>query len=490
MSFRCPPSCSADGKHLLVLQAGQKAGLSVIDAASGRVAGAVPVPGAWLGLALSQRGDRVYAGGGTRAAVLEFTFAGGALTPARTFEVVPAARRGDQDFIGDVALSPDGRLLYAAELFRDSVVVVNPQSGMTISRIKTGRRPYRILFHPDGKSLFVSHWADGSVGHYDAATGSALATVRIGAHPTDLLWRAGAPAEPEPGQPAWVARLFVAAANTNNVYTVAVSQAKDLRVIESVNVAMTPHQPLGMTPSALALSADQGRMFVACSDANAVAVVNVTGERSFVEGFIPTGWYPAAVRALPAGGLAVLNAKGSPGSASWIDPFNQAQLDAWTKTVQANAAYRDSRLHGTVSRCRPSTTWSTSFARRLPMRARPTCRSSVVSSSRFDNFHAIGDSAAERYQWSTAAIASDFIVRLSAGKPLDPEAQDPASSPPAGYLWTNAALAGISIRNFGFWRCAIRCSPASPIRMPVRRERLRPSSPSLRPTTSRTACRG
>ena len=66
--------------------------------------------------------------------------------------------------IGDVALSPDGRLIYAADLYHDSVVVINPQSGMMIGRIKTGRRPYRILFHPDGKSLFVTSWADGYAG--------------------------------------------------------------------------------------------------------------------------------------------------------------------------------------------------------------------------------------------------------------------------------------------------------------------------------------
>ena len=105
----------------------------------------------------------------------------------------PSAARSD--FVGDVAISPDGRLLYAAELYRDSVAVINLQSGLVSGRYKTGRRPYRILFHPDGQTFFVSHWADGSVGHYDAATGSQLANLRIGAHPTDMAWRAGGPAE-------------------------------------------------------------------------------------------------------------------------------------------------------------------------------------------------------------------------------------------------------------------------------------------------------
>ena len=68
---------------------------------------------------------------------------------------------------------------------------------------------------------------------------------------------------------------------------------------------MTPRQPLGMTPSALALSPDGKRLYVVCSDANAVAVVDVSEDRSDVLGFIPTGWYPTAARSLarwPAGG--------------------------------------------------------------------------------------------------------------------------------------------------------------------------------------------
>jgi len=36
---------------------------------------------------------------------------------------------------------PDGRLLYAAELYRDSVAVINLQSGLVMGRYKTGRGP-------------------------------------------------------------------------------------------------------------------------------------------------------------------------------------------------------------------------------------------------------------------------------------------------------------------------------------------------------------
>src|SRR5262249_43255746 len=129
-------------------------------------------------------------------------------------------------------------------------------------------------------------------------------------HPTDMLWRDGGPGEVAPGEPTWAARIFVAASNTNNVYTIGVTPAKDLSIVERINVSMSPRQPLGMTPSALALSPDKSRLFVACSDANMAAVVDVSGERSLMEGFIPTGWYPTAVRVLASGTLVVLNGKG------------------------------------------------------------------------------------------------------------------------------------------------------------------------------------
>ena len=306
---------SPDGKYLLVLNGGYRPpSITVIDAATGAVVGSTPVADGWLGLAFSPQGDRVYVGGGSKAAVFEFTFAGGKLAAGRTFAVVPADKATNRDMIGDVAMTPDGHLIYATDLYHDSVVVINPQSGMVINHIKTGRRPYRILFHPDGKSFFVTTWADGTLEHHDAASGNLLARVPVGAHATDMVWRNGGPPDTDGDgdKPAYAARVFVAAANTNSVYSVAVTEAKELSVVERINVAMTPRQPLGMTPSGLGLSPDGKRLYVACSDGNVAAAVDVSGQVSHVDGFIPAGWYPTAVRVLPSGTLVIVNGKGVP----------------------------------------------------------------------------------------------------------------------------------------------------------------------------------
>ena len=89
-----------------------------------------PVADAWLGLTLSPNGRTLWVGGGSRAAIFEFASMKMARSnPASTFELVKPADRTFRDFIGDVAVSPDGHLLYACDLYHDSIVVVNPQSG-------------------------------------------------------------------------------------------------------------------------------------------------------------------------------------------------------------------------------------------------------------------------------------------------------------------------------------------------------------------------
>jgi DNA-binding beta-propeller fold protein YncE len=462
---------SPDGRYVLVLNGGlEPPSVSVLEAASGREIGRTPVPDAWLGLAFSPKGDRVYVGGGSEATVFEFTFSGGALAPARAFQVVPKDKRAARDFIGDVTFDPAGHLLYAAELFRNSIAVINPQSGLVIERFATGRRPYRILFHPDGKSLFISSWADGAVYHHETTNGSLIDKIRLGPHPTDLAWLPGGPsADVSEEKPAWVARLFVAAANTNNTYVVGVTEAKELAVIETIDVSMTASQPSGMTPSALALSPDGKRLYIACSDANAVAVADVSHVFSRPLGFIPTGRYPTAVRVLAGNRLVVLNGLGN--SASFLAVPDEEQLAAYSLTVLENMAYRDTLLEdagtGPASPIParpgdPSPIAHVVYVVREggvshDERAAPNQRKLASEFVRLDNFYTVGEGVVDGQDWSTAAIASDFVEKLGPNRlrlHLDDgefEGGDPTAVPPSGYLWTNAGMAGMTLRNYGYF---------------------------------------
>ena len=454
---------SKDGRFLVALNGGYNPpSLSVLDTKDGHEVGRTPVTDAWLGLALSPNGRTLWVGGGSQAAVYEFSFdENGKLAPARTFEIVKGAARSARDFIGDVAIDPDGHLLYACDLYHDAIVVVNTQTGIVIDRFKTGRRPYRILFNPDGKSFYVTSWADGSLYHHQTSNGTLLQALRLGAHPTDMIWRERASrAEEGEGEGAgFKARIFVSAANTNNVYAAGVSDNGDLRVVETINVSTTPEHPLGMTPSALALSPDQSRLYVVCSGENAAAVVDVTAARSQVLGFVPTGWYPTAARALADGRLVVLNGKGSgiqTGSASFIPALTDDALASYTAEVKSNSPYTDEKLDeipAGIPAAIQHVIYIVSGAENVSPNHRKLAREFVT----FDNFYANGDAGADGLNWSTSAIANDYVEKMapsnSAGRNLNPgfEGGEPAALPPAGYLWTNAAAAGISMRNCGFW---------------------------------------
>jgi len=61
--------------------------------------------------------------------------------------------------------------------------------------------------------------------------------------------------EPTEGEAQIMASPLRRGGEYNNVYSVGVTANKELRIVETINVAMTPRHPLGMTPSALALTA-------------------------------------------------------------------------------------------------------------------------------------------------------------------------------------------------------------------------------------------
>jgi len=509
---------SKDGKYLLVLNGGYKPpSISVLTVDSPHEVSRVPVADAWLGLAISPDGKTVYAGGGSRATVFEFSFANGELKPAREFVIVPAETRTFEDFIGDVAVSPDGRLILASDMYHDSIVAINPQTGRMIDRYKTGRRPYRILFHPDGKSFFVSSWSDGTVYLHDAANGSENGHIGLGQHTTDMVL---SDKKPEGDDSDARYRLFVAAANTNTVFVVGVNSGNQMKLAESINVAMTPRHPLGMTPSAVSLNPDQTKLLVACSDANVVAVADISEARSRVTGFVPTGWYPTATRVLADGRILILNGRGlqsyanpqyggpkqasnvqagdarryyvgtmQTGNMSVVAPLTDEALDQYSKTAQNLSPYKDSNLdvqslpddsvivskpgkpspiEHVIYIVKENRTYDqvlgkigkgnsdpslTLFDESVAPNHYKLAREFVL----FDNFYVNSDVSADGHSWATASIAPDYVQKLwpneYAGrrKHYDFEGQEPANSAPAGYIWTNALAAGLSIRNYGYW---------------------------------------
>lgn len=467
-----------DKRHVLILHGGfHKPSVAVFEAATMRETSRVPFDDAWLGVAVHPTGRTVYVSGASRHNVHELTLSQeGVLAPSRVFEVTPAAQRKATDFLGDVAISPDGRLVYAADLYNNAVKVINPQSGRVIENFQTGRRPYKILFHPDGKTFFVSSWADGTVTQHDALTGTVVNRTFAGPHATDMVWRAKKTSDEEGESTQFDARIFVTLGNTNTVRSLGVNANREVQAIETINVSLYPDSPAGMTPSAVALSPEGDTLYVVCSDANATAAVNIAGSRSRVLGFIPTGWYPTAARPLDEKRLLVLNGRGnrsfanprgpspvrlpanehlgnsSPqyvgrlqtGTASLVDTVNPADLMEWTERVRNHTPYTPEKRylgHRGSGAVIPSHTTDKSPIEHVVyiikenrtydqvlgdigkgnsdpsltvfgQKIAPNHHKLANEFVLLDNFYVNADVSADGHNWSMAAIAPDYVQRM------------------------------------------------------------------------------
>jgi sugar lactone lactonase YvrE len=293
-----------DGRHLVVMDSGwSKPSLRVVDLVRWQVIQKVPVDNAWLGLVWHPDGERLFSSGAADNSIREVQWRGGRRAPGRTLVLAPPQKNEkgggfeNPGFVGGLAISPDGRTLYAAHVFGESLAAVDVATGRVRARAKLPAEAYGTLVSPDGRTVFVSVWGASRVALFEPVTLRPLGEIAVGEHPNAMaLSRDGA-------------RLFVACANTNAVWVVDLASRK---AVEQIGVALRPDVPPGVTPNAVALSPEGDTLLVANADNNAVAVVDVRrpGE-SRPLGFIPTGWYPTGA-AFDASGrnVLVLSGKG------------------------------------------------------------------------------------------------------------------------------------------------------------------------------------
>ena len=209
------------------------------------------------------------------------------------------ADSGTALFAAGLALAPDGRSLAVVGNLADSVYLLDAATLQRTSAAPTGGHPYTALFSPDGGTLYVSNWNDSTVSRFAVGAGRLRPQGSLAVAP-----RPSALAISRDGQ-----RLYVAHAGADAVSVVDLAER---RVEATIALGLTARAPHGSTPNALALSADGKTLYVANADNNAIAVVDLGREDGpRVTGLIPTGWYPTAV-ALSQDGrtLYVANGKG------------------------------------------------------------------------------------------------------------------------------------------------------------------------------------
>lgn len=330
--------------------------IAVVELRSATVVTRQKIHEGFYGLEFSRDGRKLYAGGSSDENIHVFDFADGKLTEEKPVKLRDAQERG---IPCGLAVSADGKWLYAANVWGQSVSKVNlaesnrvadilpsaAAAGDATKKIEAAKAldmdeaaankraeavldplsseapfPYACRLDNRRQLLYVSLWAQACVAVIDVKANKLLAHWATQEHPNEMaLTKSGR-------------LLFVANADRN---TVTVLDTMTGKTVETLFASFSPKMPPGSTPNSLALSPDEKTLFVANANNNNVAVFDVsTAGKSRSLGFIPVGWYPTSVRVTPDGKhLLVANGKGLISKANPKGPVPGTRKNAETQYI-------------------------------------------------------------------------------------------------------------------------------------------------------------
>ena len=306
----------------------------------------------FLGLAFSIDGKHLYASmaaltdplgkgkGSAGNGIAVYSFHDGEILPERFLPLAPRTklpsgkvrREEFKDVTYPAGLSlgiSDGveRILVACN-GSDEALLLNTLDGQIVHRfdLSTFKRipaslPYTTVMASDGKRGFVSLWNASSVAELDLQAGTVTRVIP--------LEKASAPLEGGSHPTALLlsrddSRLFVALTNRDEID---VLDTHSHRVVSSVSTKLPNQMFGGSDPESIALSPDEKTLFSANSISDCVAVYDLgysSGEKpQRAVGFIPTEWYPTVVAAT-GNDLLIGSAKGR-GSGSNPSPLNVSE---------------------------------------------------------------------------------------------------------------------------------------------------------------------
>lgn len=505
---------SPDGRTLYVKD---NRGIVVVDVETWKVRQELPVArggSSMQGIAVSPDGKRVYLSNAASQLLEAVLQADSRLQWGRRIDMPPPSVGGESYPCG-VALSADGNTAYVALSRNNSLAVVDLREGKVVTEIPVGVAPFAVTLPTDGRRAYVSNWggrhpkegektaktsgtpalvdsrgvaASGTVSVVDLQTKAVIGEIEVGLQPGGIALDEGHK------------RLYVANANSDTVSVVDISS---LQVVETISVRPDRSLPFGSMPNALALTPDGNTLFVANGGNNAVAVVRIDHRRnrSRVEGFIPTGWYPGAV--LTDGNrLFVANMKGlgsrnrQPEQQGWsvysflgtvqrVTIPTRQQLARYTAQVKRDARVpqilraweraqtgkrpvpvpektgEPSVFEHVVYIIKENRTYDQVFGAigkgdsepSLCIFGREVTPNHHALAEQFallDNYYCNGVNSADGHAWCTEGNATAYLERSFGGWTRSyPFGDDPLSYSASGFLWDHVLAAGLSFRNYG-----------------------------------------
>lgn len=428
------------------------------------------------GLALSEDGRRLYVALNLSNGLGEFDAASGRLL--RRFEVGAA---------------PYAVLLAGGRAYVSNWGGRRPQDG-----VPSGPAGRGTSVRVDPRTGAAS---EGSISVVDLGTGQ-VQEILAGRHASALALAPGG--------------RFLVCANAADD-TLSVLDTRSRKVVETIWVRPSPADPFGASPNALAFDPSGRTLYVANGTMNAVAVVrfdprgSAAPRRSRLLGMAPVGWFPAALvhdarrqrlwvanlKALPAGPEPATakhgrgyNSHQYGGSLTLLPVPSAKGLPALTARVEAGL--RRERIRATLLPPRPGQP-----PRPVPERiGEPSLFKHVVYVIKenrtydqvlgdlkegrgdpslcvfgeevtpnqhklarefvlLDNTYCSGILSADGHNWSTAAIATDYLEKSFASWPrsypdgMSDSEVDALAWSPAGFLWDLALKHGRTVRDYG-----------------------------------------
>ena len=471
-------------KAVVVLSGWREQGIQIVDLKTRMVTQTLTQDGAFYGAAFSPDGHTLYVSGGNTDKLFAYAWKDGTATFANAFELAKAktADGTGTSYPAGLAVAPNGKCVYVAENVGDRLAVLDAATGEIVQRFPTDHYPYGVILSANGH-VFVSAWGGTTVSEFRVLTDGKLAyigRIEVGRHPSALAIRG-----------SW---LYVALAGSDRVAIVDM-RARTVKSYLHDSVPGAPSE--GSTPNALAISADQKRLFIAEADNNAIAVFDLaTGK---LLGRIPTDWYPTATAQV---GTQLLMLSGK-GHGTHANPDGPVPLTNWPN--EKPMAYALGQLNGSL-RLAPSTMSAAQLtrltqrvaaannwqrmreARRYPpfkhviyiikenrtydqvlgdmkegdgdaglvyfpdITITPNHHALARRFGLFDRFFVNAEVSSQGHIWSTAAYVTDYGEKVIpsgyAGKRGEIDGED-SDEPERGFLWTLAKRSGVTFRDYG-----------------------------------------
>ena len=488
---------TADGKHLVVIEDGQAAAVArVFDARSLREERSIPLEGAVGAPLPDTTGTGFWVSLAAKDAIAHVDAVSGATD--RTI-AIPGPF-----WAAAIVRSPDGKTLAIDGDLASAVRFVDIASGKVSAPVTVGAHPFGLVYSDDGKTLYAANWGESSISAIDVRAANLRATIAVGKHPQALALSPDG------------SRLYVSETDDDSIGIVdTATQIRASGIAVSPFAATTTGPLAGTSPTAIALSRDGSRMFVAQSAINAIGVVDLRSTRPHLLGALPTGWYPTAIVVGPDG--TTLDVVDGKGESSHANPqFKPFARDA------SDAGYVAGEMIGSIRRIDASDAAVARAGDRVVANGREVVpeKSAVVvargpikhviyvikENRTFDqvlgdisgangdpnlvlfgknvtpNQHAIAERfgvlddtmanaevSADGHNWTVGAFANDYLERMwpplygGRRKNYDFEDNASASTPHNGYLWNAARRAGISFRNYGEFTTATSMTPGPQI---------------------------